>query len=180
MHRFTRRQFIKASLVATASLAVPKMAWSALPTKRLSLFNIHTSEKLSLAYVEDGNYVPSALAELNNFMRDYRTGDVHPIDIKLLNQLHLLQHLTESSGTYNVISGYRSTHTNQALRANSAGVAKHSLHMKGCAVDIFMPGKDLNSLHQAALAMQVGGVGYYPGSNFIHLDTGQIRHWDQT
>ncbi len=156
---------------------MPSLAWAKLPARKLSFYNLHTSEALQVTYSENGKYIPAALQELDHLLRDYRTGDVTAIDPALFDQLHALQHLVETPGTYHVISGYRSPKTNQMLNANSDGVAKHSLHMEGRAIDICLPGKKLTLLHKAALKMYAGGVGYYPQSNFIHLDTGRTRHW---
>ena len=176
MEHFSRREIIKIGLCVAASAAVPRLAWAGIPAKKLSFYNLHTAEELSLTYSENGKYIPSAMQELNHFLRDYRTGDVHAMDPALFDQLHALQRRVEAPGAFHVISGYRSPKTNQMLHANSEGVAKHSMHMEGRAIDICLPGKDLNLLHNAALTLNAGGVGYYPNS-FIHLDTGRIRHW---
>lgn len=177
MQDISRRQFIKIGLSAAACMAVPVLGRAAVTTRELSFYNIHNGESISLAYYENGGYVSSSLIALNHFLRDYRTGDIHEIDPRLFDQLHRLQSLVEKPGAYYVISGYRSPKTNQLLHAHSEGVASHSLHMKGCAIDIRLPGKDLAQLHSAALHMQAGGVGYYPASDFIHIDTGRVRHW---
>lgn len=156
---------------------MPRLAFAALPAKELAFYNLHTNEKLRLVYAEHGQYIPQAMAELNQFLRDYRTGDVHSIDPLLFDQLHALQQRVETPGAFHVISGYRSSKTNQLLHQHSNGVASQSLHLQGKAIDIRLPGKDLSMLHKAALNMQAGGVGYYPGSDFIHLDTGRVRGW---
>lgn len=175
----SRRQFLKLGLCAAATLAMPRMVMAApaMPTRILSFYHTHTGETLKLAYCENGNYVPSAIKELNLFLRDWRTSDVFPIDPALFDQLHALQALVETPGDYHVISAYRSPKTNDSLHAKSSGVASRSLHMEGRAIDISLPGKDLDLLHKAALSMQAGGVGYYPKSGFIHLDTGRVRRW---
>lgn len=179
MQSFSRRQFLKlgAGVALAAALPWPARALAATPARELAFYNLHTGEKLRLAYAENGQYIPGALAEINHVLRDYRTGDVHAIDPALLDQLHLLQRHVETPGAFHVISGYRSPLTNHMLNAHSDGVASKSLHMEGRAIDICLPGKDLASLHRAALSMQAGGVGYYPASNFIHMDTGRIRRW---
>ena len=183
MHRFSRRTFIKIGLCAAASLSAPRLAFAntsikeLASAKELSFYNLHTDERLRLAFYENGRYVPSAMAELNHFLRDYRSGDVYPIDPALFEQLHTLQGLVETPGEFHVISGYRSPKTNKMLHAHSDGVANHSMHLEGRAIDIRLPGKDLGLLHKAALSMNAGGVGFYPGSDFIHLDTGRVRHW---
>jgi uncharacterized protein YcbK (DUF882 family) len=177
MQSFSRRQFIKLGLCSAAALSLPRMAFAAASAKELAFYNLHTGEKLRLAFYENGRYVPSAMQALNHFLRDYRTSDVHPIDTALFDQLHTLQHLVETPGEFHVISGYRSPKTNEMLHSHSDGVANHSMHLEGRAMDIRLPGKDLSLLHKAALSMNAGGVGYYPGSDFIHIDTGRQRHW---
>ncbi len=173
----SRRQFVKLGAAAAVCVTLPQMAWATTPVRTLSLLNLHTGEKLGLSYYEKGQYVPSAMRALNHFLRDYRTGDIHPIAPALFDQLYTLQQMVDTPGAYHVISGYRSQRTNQMLHAHSDGVAKSSLHMQGRAIDIFLPGKELSHLQKAALAMGAGGVGYYPQSGFIHLDVGPTRHW---
>lgn len=146
-------------------------------TRQLAFYHTHTGEKIRLAYFEGGQYQPDALAELNHFMRDWRTGAVHEIAPGLLDQLYALQTKVETPGTFNIICGYRSPVTNETLHEHSDGVAKHSLHMEGRAMDLSLPGKDLAHLHTAAVSLRAGGVGYYPASDFIHMDTGRVRYW---
>jgi len=179
MQDFSRRQFLKLGLCAGAAMAMPRMAWSmaAPAAKELSLYNLHTNESLKAAFVENGRYVPSAMEALSHLLRDYRTGDAHPIDPALFEQMHSLQQLVEKPGAFHIISGYRSPKTNQTLHARSGGVASKSMHLEGRAIDIRLPGKELALLHKAALSMKAGGVGYYPSSDFIHIDTGRVRHW---
>jgi uncharacterized protein YcbK (DUF882 family) len=110
-------------------------------------------------------------------LRDHRTGEIEVIDRRLLNQLFILQHKIENHGSFHIISGYRSPKTNARLRKTGSGVAKRSLHMQGRAVDVRLPGVELKHLRQAALKLHAGGVGYYPKSNFVHLDTGRARFW---
>lgn len=178
MQDISRRHFIGMGLCAAAFTLLPQRLCAAVPAaKELAFYNLHTEEKLKIAYSENGRYIPSALQAINHCLRDFRTGDEHPIDPVLLDQLYRLQLLVETPGAFHVISGYRSPKTNQMLHANSNGVASKSTHLQGKAVDIRLPGKDLDLLHKAALSMKAGGVGYYPASNFIHLDTGRLRHW---
>lgn len=177
---FSRRQFVKIGLCAAACVAVPRLALAGTAARELSFYHTHTGEALRLVYRENGSYVPSAMRALNHFLRDYRTGAIHEMDPALFDQLYALQQLVEAPGTYQVISGYRSPKTNQAMHSRSEGVAKRSLHMEGRAIDIRLPGKDLNLLHEAALTIQTGGVGYYPDSDFIHIDTGRVRRWGQS
>jgi uncharacterized protein YcbK (DUF882 family) len=146
--------------------------------KALALLNNTTGDNLNVTYFERGRYLPDALHEINYLYRDHLTDEVHPVDIALLDQLHDLQHtLGISKRPIHVICGYRSPFTNAQLRRNSHGVARNSLHMQGRAIDIRIAGVDSRTIRDAALSMAQGGVGYYPGSDFVHLDTGDIRTW---
>jgi len=145
--------------------------------RALSFYHTHTAERCSVLYYADGRYLEDGLAEVNRFLRDFRTDEVHPIDRALLDTLHALKQLTQSDGRFEVISGYRSPATNAMLRTGSKGVAKKSLHMQGRAVDIRLSDLDVSKLHKAALALKRGGVGYYGKSRFVHLDTGRVRSW---
>ena len=145
--------------------------------RRLSFLNLHTDERCSVVYREDGACVPGALAEVNNVLRDFRTGEVHPIDTRLLDLLADLSTRMETTGPFHVISGYRSPTTNAMLHENSAGVATKSLHMQGMAIDIRLPGRKLADLRDTALGMARGGVGYYAKSDFVHVDVGRVRRW---
>jgi uncharacterized protein YcbK (DUF882 family) len=145
--------------------------------RRVSFYNLHTGDRFSDAYWEQGDYVPDAMAAIRHVLRDFRTNDAHDIDPRLLDQLHQLNGLIGAAAPYQIISGYRSPATNAMLHANSDGVATHSLHMEGRAIDIRMAGVDLTRLHDAALSMHAGGVGFYPASDFVHVDTGRVRRW---
>jgi uncharacterized protein YcbK (DUF882 family) len=162
---------------AALSLALPfaPAAWASAP-RSISLYHTHTGEKLSLVYFEGGDYVPEALASLNNMLRDFRTGEVCDVDPRLFDQLYALN-LACGEGTYEVVSAFRSQQTNLMLRQQSKGVAKDSLHVHGRAIDVRLSGRELRGLRDAALAMKQGGVGFYPRSNFMHLDTGAVRSW---
>ena len=175
----SRRRFLKLSTgIAAGLLIAPVHAGQGrLRRRALSLNNLHTGEKLTRTYWEDGEYLSEPLSDIDYLLRDYRTDDIHPIDPQLLDVLHQLQHEVGSRKAFEIISGYRSPKTNAMLRGNSGGVAKKSLHMQGKAIDIRLPGQDLGRLRQAALSLKAGGVGYYPKSNFLHIDTGGVRHW---
>lgn len=176
----TRRTFLQGIAVAGATLAAPMaMARAITPLeRRLSLYNLHTGESLNATYWAEGNYVEEELAAINRLLRDHRSGEVNAIDRKLLDRLHSLQQRLGHNGNYEVISGYRSPATNARLQqASNGGVAKRSLHMQGRAIDIRLPGVELKQLRQVALSQKAGGVGYYPKSNFVHLDTGRTRFW---
>ena len=159
---------------ATPPAAAPRAAAQA---RQLAFLNTHTGDRFNDAYWENGNYVPDAMAAINNVMRDHRSGDAHAIDPRLLDQLHGLKGLVDASAPFQIISGYRSPATNAVLHQNSNGVATRSLHMDGRAIDIRVSGVELPRLRDAALGMQAGGVGYYEASDFIHVDTGRVRRW---
>jgi uncharacterized protein YcbK (DUF882 family) len=145
----------------------------------VSFDNLHTGEKLKIEYWADGNYVPQALAQANHILRDFRSGEVHPISPQLLDLLTAIHGELGTSEPFSVISGYRSPTTNAMLRSEheNSGVATKSLHMSGMAIDIRVAGRPLTALHGAALAQRGGGVGYYPQSDFIHVDVGRVRRW---
>ena len=163
------------ALVGGAMAAAPVIAETA--TRRLSFHNLHTGETLNAVYRDGGALVPDALSAVNHVLRDYRTGEVHPIEPRLLDLLSTLSTRLDTRSAFQVISGYRSPATNAMLHAHSDGVAKSSLHMQGLAIDIRLADVDLDRLHAAALAMSRGGVGYYPTSDFVHVDVGAVRRW---
>lgn len=180
---FSRRTFLKAGLIGVAGLALPlpsfaQIAGSADRERSLSLYNTHTGESLqSLTYWADGDYLPEALADINFLLRDHRTDLVKPIDPKLFDLLHTLNNKLDNRRPFQIISGYRSPESNRKLRQASSGVAKKSFHLAGQAADIRLPGHNLAQLRRAALKLRAGGVGYYPKSDFIHVDTGPRRSW---
>jgi uncharacterized protein YcbK (DUF882 family) len=145
--------------------------------KMLSFEHAHTGDKLNLTYFERGRYIKDALQEINYLLRDYHTDDIHPIDPALLDQLYDLKQTLGISKPFHIVSGYRSPFTNAQLRRHSHGVAEHSFHMQGRAIDIKLEGIPAKTIRNAALAMARGGVGYYPRNNFVHLDTGEFRTW---
>lgn len=145
--------------------------------RAVSLDNLHTGEKLQAVYWEQGEYIPDVLDAVNEHLRDYRTGEIHPINPHLLDVLDTLTALTGANASFQVISGYRSAATNAMLHERSEEVAKKSFHIRGMAIDIRLPGVELSHLHAAALSLGRGGVGYYPDSNFIHVDVGPVREW---
>jgi len=175
----TRRNLLRAGSAALiAGVASPALANIGKTDYRALAFdNLHTGEKLKIDYWVEGRYVPDALKNINHLLRDYRNGEVHVIEPKLLDALNLLHRRMGSNGPFEVISGYRSPATNAMLHERSSGVAAHSLHMKGMAIDIRLPDRNLADLHNAALAMQAGGVGYYPSLDFVHVDVGRVRRW---
>lgn len=170
-----RRVLLGAAL--TLPLATPALAANPAP-RNLSVLNLHTGERLAATYWEAGAYVKDALAGLAKVLRDHRTGETHDMAPGLLDLVASLQ-AEFAAQPVQVISGYRSPRTNEALRqSGGGGVAKRSLHMDGLAMDIRMPGVDLARLRDAAWGLQAGGVGYYPGSDFVHVDVGRVRRWN--
>lgn len=176
-----RRQFLKATTggVALATM-FPTQALAAFADNRrvISLNNLHTGETLKTCYFDGTNYLESELEKINHLCRDFRRNEVFPLDKNLLSQLDAIQTLLKSNAEIQIISGYRSPATNEALRSKSnGGVAKKSLHMQGRALDFRIPGVDLKDVRKAALQIKAGGVGFYPNSNFVHIDTGRVRSW---
>ena len=182
----SRRHFITglatsvtgALLLPAAPSAIASVVSSGHQTGRsLNFYHTHTGEKLAIDYHDGTDYVAGALAEINHYMRDFRTDESHPIDADLLDFLYQIKAETGHDGTFEVISGYRSPKTNAKLRNKSNGVAKRSLHMQGKAIDVRLTGFDTRQLQKAAKQLARGGVGYYQNSNFIHIDTGRVRFW---
>jgi uncharacterized protein YcbK (DUF882 family) len=174
----SRRAFLSVLGGAFPAIAASRhLVADASATRALSFAHTHTGEHLVVEYFQNGTYVPDALTTVNHYLRDFRTGDVHAIDTDLLDLLHRLVRSTDTTKPLQVISGYRSPATNEMLRHHSEGVAAGSLHMKGQAIDIRLADVPLLGLRQAALDAQRGGVGYYPASDFVHVDTGRVRMW---
>lgn len=144
--------------------------------RELAFRHTHTGERLRIVYFAGGDYVADALRELEWLLRDFRTGTTHPIDRSLYDTLHALAGRC-GPGTFEIISAYRSPQTNAVLRKASHGVAEHSLHIEGRAIDIRLPGFDTARLRDAAIALGRGGVGFYPQADFVHVDTGRFRTW---
>jgi uncharacterized protein YcbK (DUF882 family) len=174
----SRRAFVGALVSAGPVLFMPKALLAASPaTRALKFVHTHTSERLTVEYFTRGEYLTDALATVNHFLRDFRTGDEHTIDPTLLDLLHGVAERTGTDQPFQVISGYRSPVTNTMLRQRSEGVAARSLHMVGKAIDIRLADVPLPKLRAAAVDVQGGGVGYYAASDFVHVDTGRIRFW---
>jgi uncharacterized protein YcbK (DUF882 family) len=201
----TRRELIRFGLAAGAAALVPaQMGWASPPpaplpevllnptplaaptvptvteavAKVLAVQNLHTGEKIEACFWEDGKYVPDACAALNKVLRDHRTGDVHMMDPGLYEILTGIAARMEKRPNFQIISGYRSPRSNAMLqKTGGGGVATRSLHMDGMAMDVRLPGAQLSMVRKAALDMKKGGVGYYPTSDFVHVDTGRVRQW---
>ncbi|MFA6054375.1 MAG: DUF882 domain-containing protein [Thermodesulfovibrionales bacterium] len=178
----SRRIFLTAGMAATVACFLPFKAVAAVSKvffaeRALSFYNTHTGESMKTVYWTQGAYVSQALSDINYMLRDYRTGGVKEIDTDLLDLLFALHQKLESTAPFNIISGYRSPETNSLLNITSKGVVKNSLHIYGKAIDISLPGHELKVLQRAAVDLQRGGVGYYPSSDFVHVDVGRIRYW---
>lgn len=177
----SKRRFLKqmlcAPLLAAAPGVVKAAAYGAYSHKSLDFVQPQTGERLAVTYFEHGRYLPGALREIDSLLRDFHTGDIHPMDPSLLDLLYDIKQLLGLRQPIEVVSGYRSPYTNAYLRNQSHGVAKHSLHIEGRAIDIRVDGVPTALLKRVAVAMQRGGVGYYPRTDFVHLDTGEVRAW---
>lgn len=173
-----RRSLLKSIGCTTAVCALPFPVFGAIHEPRqLNFYHTHTRLELDVIYHDGSHYLPDALNRIDKFLRDFRTRDVHPIDPGLLDILFEIRVAIGSNQRFEVISGYRSPATNEMLRNHTDGVAKTSLHMQGRAIDIRLTDVRTSKLHRAALDLGRGGVGYYPQSDFIHLDTGNPRSW---
>ena len=145
---------------------------------QLRFYQLHTGERLDVVYRRGSDYDPAALERVDHFLRDYRNGEVRSYDPRLLDVLHeLMLSLGRPDGEIDVVCGYRTPHTNEYLRTHGHGVARHSLHMEAMAIDIRIPGVSTADLRDAALRLGRGGVGYYPESDFVHVDVGRVRRW---
>lgn len=179
----TRRQVLRAGVLGSLVCLAPAQALAQLSLigakeRSLSLLNTHTGERVKeVVYWEQGDYVLDALENLNHVLRDHRTNEIHPIDPMTLDLMAAVSRKVGAKQPFEIISGYRSPLTNRNLSSKSSGVAKNSYHMQGKAVDLRLPGVPLKTLRKAALDLRMGGVGYYPKSGFVHIDSGRVRSW---
>ncbi len=177
----TRRDFLcnTALFGAMATLPFSPFAFAtyAKQPRTLLLNNIHTGEVLESCYFDGKEYVSDEIALINRICRDHRRNEVQAMDLRLFDQINAIQGVIGSQAKVQIVSGYRSPTTNDALRKKSNAVAKKSYHMLGRAIDFRLEGVRLSDVKKAALSLKAGGVGYYPKSNFIHLDTGPVRAW---
>lgn len=178
----SRRSFVKLGTLAAAVAILPRPVFGSskslsVTEKSLAFYNTHTGETLKSVYWAEGNYLADSLREINYVLRDPRNNEVHDIDTRLLDLLFAIRQDIDTNQPFHVISGYRSADTNAYLRAHTTGVVENSLHLVGKAIDVRAPGKDLRSLQKVAIALKRGGVGYYPKSDFVHVDIGRVRYW---
>jgi uncharacterized protein YcbK (DUF882 family) len=179
---WTRRSFLSASFAAASALvarcATAQAAVTGAAPGRLSLYHIHTREAVTVVYREDaGRYDPAALHRLNHLLRGHVTGEVAPIDLRVIEFLRAVDQGLGGDREIHVVSGFRSLAYNNWLIRHGSGVAARSLHLEGRAIDVRFPGLPLRQVHRVALALGWGGVGYYPSSEFVHLDSGRVRSW---
>ena len=160
-----------------AGLVIPSSQAYVSDDRQLSFYHTHTQENLQVTYFVGGNYVDSALAEINTFLSDFRTGDKVDMNPELLDLIYEVRTSLGSNGTFEVISAYRSPETNEMLRNRTSGVAKNSQHVLGNAIDVRLRDVATADLRDAAISLQRGGVGYYQVSDFVHIDTGRVRRW---
>ncbi len=180
----SRRRLLQLStgaLIAGASLA-PNVVWakrSKLETveKKLDLYNYHTGERVKAVYWAKGDYITETIDDINHVLRDRRTDEATDMDPKLLDFMFDIAQKVDAREPFFIVSAYRSPKTNARLRKRRKGVAKNSQHIYGKAADFYIPGRKLSSIRKAALSLRSGGVGYYPRSNFVHVDTGRVRAW---
>ena len=179
MVRLSRRTSIALAIAALAimtSIAPPDPVRAA-DARQLSLYHTHTRLSLDVVYYANGEYIDSALDEINRFLKDFRTGEVTEMNPQLLDLLHDVRNELGTDEAFEVISAYRSPQTNEMLRTTTTGVAKKSQHLKGNAIDVRLRGVRTTKLRDTALHMERGGVGFYPTSDFVHLDMGSVRQW---
>ena len=177
LERFSRRTVLGWAAGAAAAWALPRGARAEERERTLAFVHTHTGESGRVTYWALGDYVPEGLSALKRLLRDHYSDEQHAIDPRLLDLLHHLHTGLGAREPFHVISGYRSPTTNAALAARSGGVATRSLHMRGEAIDVRLPGCDLTTMRDAALALRAGGVGYYGGPSFVHVDVGRVRRW---
>lgn len=178
----SRRRFLKLGLAVAGGTLLPAGLVQAKAASRaecaLSFYNTHTGERCNAVYQADGRLVEDGLRQINWILRDFRSGEVERMDLSLLELLTDLRSTLGTDKPFQIISGYRSPATNSMLRhSGGGGVAKKSLHMQAKAIDIRIDGVALHHLRDAAKSLQAGGVGYYPGSDFVHVDVGRVRYW---
>ncbi|MGR3486118.1 MAG: YcbK family protein [Paracoccaceae bacterium] len=179
----SRRSLIGSVFAATAIAAAPTYTKAAGflrgggDVRRIRMFSGRTGERIDMIYWIEGRYIRDALAEVNAFMRDWRNGQVAAIDTRQIDIMAGAHNLLQTETPYMLISGYRSPQTNAMLRARSSGVARNSLHMQAKAADLRLQGRSVNQIARAAAACRGGGVGRYSGSNFVHMDCGNVRSW---
>ena len=184
----SRRKFLGFGALAAGTLAVSSLTNPASAAifsrgtqfdgaRKISFRNTHTGETFSGVYRVGDKYLPDAFDRINIVLRDFRSNELFPIDPRVMDIIFSVHQMTQKPEPYEVLSGYRCPKTNAGLRSNSEGVAKNSLHMTGQAIDLRLPGYSTKQMRNLAVSLKAGGVGYYPKSDFVHMDTGDVRTW---
>ncbi|MEM8632870.1 MAG: DUF882 domain-containing protein [Pseudomonadota bacterium] len=177
------RRGLLTAFAATTVVAAPTMSSAfgilrgAGDVRRISMYSGRTGESINTIYWIEGKYIKESLAEVNTFMRDWRSGAKKEIDLRAIDIMAASHALLETDEPYMLLSGYRTPSTNQALRSRSRSVARNSLHMKGQAADLRLKSRSVGQISRAAIACNSGGVGRYSRSNFVHMDCGDVRTW---
>ena len=181
--KINRREILRMGLITAAATFInPRKTIASIQSspnteRKLTIYNVHSDEYLQTVYWKDDHYIPDALADINYIFRDRVTGKIKDIHPELLDLLFKVQQELGYHKSIHIVSGYRTPRANAYLKKTTKGVAWNSLHMYGKAVDVRLPGNSLNSVRRVATELRQGGVGYYPHSNFVHLDTGSVRYW---
>lgn len=177
------RRALLGAFAATALISAPTYAKASGflrrggDIRRIKMYSGRTGERLDTIYWVEGEYIRDAVAEINHFMRDWRTNDIKQIDLRTIDIMAASHNLLDVSEPYMLLSGYRSPRTNAMLRSQSGGVARNSLHLQGQAADLRLASRSVGQMARAAAACRAGGVGSYSGSNFVHMDCGPVRSW---
>ena len=170
-------RFLKQLLLFTGLLVLSNTQGAGGDQRSLKFYHTHTGKLLQVTYFSAGQYVPEAMTELRVFLADWRNQKEKDIDPELMDILWQIQKISANNDSFEVISAFRSEETNAMLHSKSSGVARNSQHVLGKAIDVRLRGLDLKRLHDTARELRLGGVGYYPGSDFVHVDTGRVRYW---
>ena len=173
----SRRRLLGAAAAAAAVGFVDPVPAVSFAPRSVSLYNVHTGEWLRTVYWADGHYIREAVRDINWILRDHHSDEIRPMDAGVLDLLGMLRDRLDTHDPFLVVCGYRSPTTNRKLYLQHEGVAKYSYHIKGMAVDLRSERRDLSQIRDAALSLRCGGVGYYPRSDFVHVDCGPIRRW---
>lgn len=173
----TRRRVLGTAVVASAVAFIRPVPAISFAPRSVSLYNIHTGEWVRTVYWADGHYIRDAVRDINWVLRDHHSNEVRPMNAGVLDVLGMLRHRLECHDPFLVVSGYRSPATNAWLHEHSSGVAAKSYHIQGMAIDLRCERRELSQVRGAALSLRCGGVGYYPRSDFVHVDCGPVRCW---
>ncbi len=165
------------SIIHPASAAIMSNGGRFDGARKISFRNSHTGETFSGVYRVGDKYLPDAFDRINVVLRDFRTNELFPIDPRVMDIIFSVHNMTQQDEPYEILSGYRCPKTNSGLRSHGEGVAKNSLHMTGQAIDLRLPGFNTKQIQKLAVSLKAGGVGYYPKSDFVHMDSGDVRTW---